>query len=144
MQDLMVRKEVYEEKGKIQTNDLETQLDNPHKVIDVHSYEELNDMVQHNLNDIVVVKFYSDKCLNCSIYAPMYEKFNKKYGHELTFTQANMEDDLRFVYKYTISNLPTILIIKDGNLYYKRAGTFDYSDMMQKFDNLINSKSISI
>lgn len=134
---------MYEEKANLtnQKKDLEDHLDNPHKVMDIHSFEELDDLVQDNLNDIVVVKFYSDKCLACSIYAPIYEKLNKIFGQDLIFTQANIEEDLRFLYKYTVSLLPTIMIIKDGAFYYKRAGSFDYSDMIQKFEGLKRLKN---
>ena len=47
------------------------------KILDVRSFDEINDLIQDHPHDIIVIKFYSEKCRFCRDYAAIYEQFNK-------------------------------------------------------------------
>lgn len=131
----MCREKTYEENSNIDQN-LEKSQSYPHTVLNVKSFKEIDDLIKDRQHDIIVIKFYSERCRFCKEYSTIFEKFNKNYGHDLIFTQADVEDDLMFGYKFGITELPTTMIIKNGNFYYKEIGILKYSDMASRLEGL--------
>jgi len=77
-----------------------------------------------NSGETWVVDFWASWCGPCKKLAPIYEEVSEEI-EDVNFGKVNMEEHSDLATKYQVSALPTLLIIKDGDIVAKNAGVMD-------------------
>jgi len=77
-----------------------------------------------NSGETWVVDFWASWCGPCKKLAPIYEEVSEEI-EDVNFGKVNMEEHSDLATKYQVSALPTLLIIKDGDIIAKNAGAMD-------------------
>ncbi|MFW9782953.1 MAG: thioredoxin family protein [Candidatus Heimdallarchaeota archaeon] len=73
-------------------------------------------------------------------FFPIFERLHKEYYKHFVFAKVNIEQDKRISYKYNITNLPTCIIIKNGNLAYMHTSIIDYLELKETLERYKNFK----
>lgn len=90
----------------------------------------------------VVIKVSSNSCPPCKILAPIFESLFEDYEGICQFMEVNVERAPSFVQKYKISALPTVLILKDGEVIDRHIGLTTREQLVAKLDKCLSvSKS---
>jgi len=86
----------------------------------------------------VVVKFTADWCMPCKMIEPHLKKLAKEYDGRIKFYEVDVEDEenSEIVTKYEITNLPTLLIFKEGKIISSIVGFLNYNSLKKELDNI--------
>jgi len=77
----------------------------------------------------VFVDFWAEWCTPCRMLAPTFEKLAEKYGNEITFAKINVDDLPDVAGKYAVRSIPTLLLLRHGNVLEQLVGTRSYDDL---------------
>jgi thioredoxin 1 len=77
----------------------------------------------------VFVDFWAEWCTPCRMLAPTFEKLAEKYGNEITFAKINVDDLSDVAGKYAVRSIPTLLLLRQGNVLEQLVGTRSYDDL---------------
>ncbi len=71
-----------------------------------------------------VIKFYSNGCGPCKVYAPTFEKVKQELeSEEIIFTEVNVEQDTEgLAGKYRVRGIPHTVILEDGEITHQQSG----------------------
>ena len=77
----------------------------------------------------VFVDFWAEWCTPCRILTPTFEKLAEKYGNEITFAKINVDELPDLAGKYAIRSIPTLLLLRQGNVLEQVVGTRSYDEL---------------
>ena len=80
----------------------------------------------------VLVDFYADWCGPCKMMAPVVEELAELYNGKAKVGKLNVDDNEEIAMKYGVMSIPTLLVIKNGNVEAKMIG-------VQKRETLIDA-----
>lgn len=63
---------------------------------------------------VVLVEFWATWCKPCLIQAPIVEKIGEKFKDQVTVAKVDVDQNQEISSENSITNIPTILIFKDG------------------------------
>lgn len=66
-----------------------------------------------NSSPKIVVHFYADWCMNCLMMTPILDDLAEELN-EITFIRVNIEDVKEVADKFNVSNIPCVVMVKDG------------------------------
>lgn len=69
----------------------------------------------------VLVDFYADWCGPCKMQAPIVEQLSEERA-DIKFVKLNVDDAPVIAMQLGISSIPTIMVVKNGEITYKEAG----------------------
>ncbi len=72
---------------------------------------------------VSVLDFWAEWCGPCRMIAPIIEDLAKEYDGKALVGKVNVDDNPEVAMKYGIRSIPTILIIKNGEVVDKQVGT---------------------
>jgi len=104
-----------------------------------------------NFNDIVlksplpcVVYFYSDDCLPCLTFSPVFERAASELNEHLRFVKVSRHLNRPLADKYSIKSSPTIVFFKDGSEICSRlSGYIKYPEFKNALDKILNKACTS-
>ena len=111
----------------------------PDNILDFRYLKEINRFLEDYPNANVVLDFWAEWCGSCNAFSPVFERLHKKYRNDYIFVKVNMEKDKRISWKYKITTIPTCIIIKNGNLAYKKVGIMDctgFEEVLNRYKNI--------
>jgi thioredoxin 1 len=68
---------------------------------------------------LVLVHFWAPWCGLCRMIEPALNRFLQESGETVKLLGINADENLRLASSYRITNLPTVLLFKDGKLLYR-------------------------
>lgn len=77
---------------------------------------------------IVLVDFYGTWCPPCKELAPIVEEFAKEHTN-IKVLKVNVDENQELAINYRIMNVPTLLVIKDGELIKTSIGLISKSEI---------------
>jgi len=80
------------------------------------------------------VDFWAEWCTPCRMLGPTFEKLAEKYGNEITFVKVNVDDLPDVAGKYGIRSIPTLLLLRQGNVLEQVVGTRSYNELVRILD----------
>ncbi len=63
---------------------------------------------------VTLVDFWAPWCPPCKMQGPIVEKLADAYGGKALIAKVNVDEETRAANKYGISNIPTLILMKDG------------------------------
>ena len=72
-------------------------------------------------NKSVFVDFYADWCGPCKMVGPVLEEISKDYA-DIKFVKVNVDDNPEIAQQYGIMSIPTLLIMKNGEVLEEKTG----------------------
>lgn len=70
----------------------------------------------------VFVDFWAPWCAPCVALTPVFEALAKDYGGQIKFVKANLDDNKAVAERLAVRQLPTLLLIKDGQIVERVLG----------------------
>ncbi len=72
---------------------------------------------------VTVIDFWAEWCGPCRMISPIIEELSKEYDGKATVGKVNVDNNPEISMKYGIRSIPTILILKNGEVVDKHVGT---------------------
>ncbi len=69
-----------------------------------------------NSDKVCLVDFYADWCGPCKMMSPIIEEIADELGDKVKVGKVNSDENMEFTEKYQIMSIPTIMIIKNGQV----------------------------
>jgi thioredoxin 1 len=87
-------------------------------------------------NGVHVVKFGAEWCGPCRTINPQLDKMKQEFN-TINFVSVDVDDNPELAKEYRISSLPTVILIRDGEVIDKVVGTVRAEPMRQKLSSLV-------
>lgn len=99
------------------------------------AFEFTDSNFQENVLDkkgVAVVDFWAEWCGPCRLIAPIIEELSGEYAEKALIGKLDVDNNPEVAMKYSIRSIPTILILKDGEVVDKHVGTTTKANLEQK------------
>jgi len=83
---------------------------------------------------VAVVDFWAEWCGPCRMITPIIEELAKEYDGKVTIGKLNVDHNQEVSMKYGIRSIPTILIIKNGEVVEKQVGVTSKQALSTKIE----------
>ena len=84
------------------------------KVIDVNNENFEKEVMQSDGK--VFIDFYADWCGPCKMMSPIIDEIASELGDNIKVGKVNSDENMELTQKYQIMSIPTIMIIKNGEV----------------------------
>ena len=95
------------------------------------------DDVVHNSGMPVLVDFWAPWCGPCKIMAPILEEIAAEYAGKAKICKVNTDDARDSAMEFAVSSIPTIILLKDGQVQKKWVGLTSKKDLAAAIDELL-------
>lgn len=86
---------------------------------------------------VSVVDFWAEWCGPCRMITPIIEELSEEYDGKATIGKVNVDHNPEVSMKYGIRSIPTILILKDGEVVDKQVGVTSKAALKSKIDAVL-------
>ncbi len=83
---------------------------------------------------VAIVDFWAEWCGPCRMVAPIIEELSKEYEGKAIVGKVNVDHNPEVAMKYGIRSIPTILILKDGEVVEKQVGATSKQVLVNKIE----------
>jgi thioredoxin 1 len=83
---------------------------------------------------VSVVDFWAEWCGPCRMITPIIEELSEEYNGKATIGKVNVDDNPEVSMKYGIRSIPTILILRNGEVVEKQVGVTSKAALKSKID----------
>ena len=87
------------------------------------------DEVVLNTEKTVLLDFYADWCGPCKMLAPILEGISEE--SDALIGKINVDDELALARKFGITAIPTLIVIKNGEVKNKQMGFMSKSELLE-------------
>lgn len=91
-------------------------------------------------NEVVVVDFWATWCGPCRAIAPIIETLAHDFEGNALVGKMDVDSNPETAMKYGIRSIPTILFIKNGEVYDRQVGLASKEKLQQKLEGTIARK----
>lgn len=86
-----------------------------------------------------VIYFWAEWCHSCCKFKPTFRSVSKELSSLAKFTEVDVETQfgVDLSVKYSIRNVPTILVVEDGKVIKKLFGTIPKSKMVEELKSVL-------
>jgi thioredoxin 1 len=81
---------------------------------------------------VAVVDFWAEWCGPCRLIGPIIDELSTEYDGKVRIGKVNVDENPEISMKYGIRSIPTILIIKDGEVVDKQVGVTTKATLQSK------------
>ncbi len=82
----------------------------------------------------VLVDFYADWCGPCKMVAPIVSELADEYAGVYKIGKLNVDEEPETAQKYRVMSIPTLLIIKNGNVVDQVVGAVPKKALQDKLE----------
>ncbi|MBX2876910.1 MAG: thioredoxin [Saprospiraceae bacterium] len=86
---------------------------------------------------VAVVDFWAEWCGPCRMIGPIIEELASDYEEKAVIGKVNVDDNPEISMKFGIRSIPTILILKDGEVVDKQVGVTTKNKLAEKIDKAL-------
>ena len=86
--------------------------------------ENFNELV--NSGKLLIIDFWAEWCGPCKTVSPIFDKVSELYADndKVIIGKCDVEEYPELTVQYTVRNIPTVLIIRDGEVKGRMVGSF--------------------
>jgi thioredoxin len=81
---------------------------------------------------LIVLDFYAGWCGPCRSFSAIFEECALTMNKEAVFGKVNIDEQRDLAIEYKISSIPTVLIVKDGQLVWSHVGAVSLDVLKNK------------
>ncbi|MDG2228486.1 MAG: thioredoxin [Gammaproteobacteria bacterium] len=70
----------------------------------------------------VLIDFYAEWCGPCKMIAPILEELDSEIGDKIQIVKVDVDTNNQTSMKYSVRSIPTLIIIKDGDVQAQHIG----------------------
>ncbi|MGL4362626.1 MAG: thioredoxin [Cellulosilyticaceae bacterium] len=85
----------------------------------------------------VVVDFYADWCGPCKMMSPIIDELSTLYEGKVKIGKVDTDENRAVSSKYNVMSIPTILLIKNGEVKETVVGALPKAALEEKIKNLL-------
>lgn len=93
-----------------------------------------NEVLKSNVP--VIIDFYADWCGPCKMMSPIVDEIAEELKEKVKVGKINSDDNMNLAEKYGIMSIPTILVIKEGNVVKTFVGVTDKTTIINEINNI--------
>jgi thioredoxin 1 len=116
--------------------DLLKQQKMPETIIEIHSFEEFDKLLNNYPKKIIIIDFWAVWCGPCMFFAPIFKKLQGEFQKDFIFVKVNVDENNRIAMQYQITGIPTTLFIKNKEVVEKIVGAMNYEGMKKFLEKL--------
>jgi thioredoxin 1 len=79
----------------------------------------------------VLVDFWAPWCMPCRMVAPSLERLAREYDGRLVVAKVNTDEYPEWAMKYGVQGIPTMLLVKDGQVVRQQVGAMPYQNLKE-------------
>ena len=83
----------------------------------------------------VLVHFWAEWCGPCRMIAPLLEEVAGEYAEKLTIAKMNVDESTETPAKYGVRGIPTLLVVKKGEVVATKVGALTKSQLTAFIDD---------
>lgn len=87
-----------------------------------------------NADKPVLVDFWAEWCGPCRMISPIIEELSTEYEGKAVIVKVDVDNAPAISMKYGVRNIPTLLVIKNGEVVDKHVGAAQKSALAAKID----------
>lgn len=98
------------------------------------------------MSKVIVMDFMAEWCGPCKMQDPIMDELKEKFKDDtnVDFKKIDVDkdvgDDFKLIDKYTIREVPTLIIEKDGNIFAKYVGVTQQHMLEKKIKEALEYK----
>lgn len=77
---------------------------------------------QETAEGLVLADFWAPWCGPCKMIAPVLEEIDSEMGDKVKIVKLDVDDNQETASKYGVMSIPTLLLMKDGNVVDQAVG----------------------
>ena len=85
----------------------------------------------------VLVDFYADWCGPCKMMSPVVDELSREYEGRLKVGKVNVGENTNVAQQYRVMSIPTILLIKNGQVVDQVVGAVPKAQLTGKIDSIL-------
>ncbi|MEW6651896.1 MAG: thioredoxin [Bacteroidota bacterium] len=85
----------------------------------------------------VVIDFWATWCTPCRMIAPIIEELSGQYEGKVKIGKLDVDENQQVAIKYGVRSIPTVLIMKNGEVKDTILGAVPKSAFIEKIDKVI-------
>ncbi|MFT2099603.1 thioredoxin TrxA [Marinomonas sp. 2405UD66-6] len=85
----------------------------------------------------VVVDFWAPWCGPCKMIAPVLEDVAAEYAGKVKVVKLNVDENQETAPKYNVRGIPTLLVVKGGEVVATKVGAVSKSQLVEFVNNAI-------
>ena len=106
-------------------------------VVDIDQNNAQQYLIDESFNRPVVVDFWADWCEPCKQLMPVLEKVIAETGGKVKLAKVNIDENPDTPPKYGVRGIPTLMLIKNGNIEATKVGAVSKSQLTAFIDSNI-------
>jgi len=83
---------------------------------------------------VSLIDFWAEWCGPCRIIAPSIDELAKDYEGKATVAKVNVDEAGEVAMKYSVSSIPTLLVMKDGEEVKRFVGVTSKTELAKAID----------
>jgi thioredoxin 1 len=87
----------------------------------------------------VLVDFWAEWCPPCRLLAPTFERLATTYGDRISFAKVNVDELPEVASQYGIRSIPTLLLLREGEVVEELIGARPYQDLARVLDRYVTA-----
>lgn len=87
-----------------------------------------------NYKGKVLIDFYANWCGPCKMMSPIIDEIAKEKADIVKVGKINVDENQDLAMKYSVMSIPTIMIIKDGQVLKTFVGLRDKNEIIDSLD----------
>lgn len=86
------------------------------------------------LDGVTVIDFWAEWCGPCRMVGPIIEELSSEYDGRATVGKVNVDFNHEVSMQFGIRSIPTIVILKNGELFHRHVGTISKAALASKIE----------
>jgi len=87
---------------------------------------------------VTLVDFWAEWCGPCKMMHPVLEEIATEYDGKVTVGKVNVDNESDLAVKYNVSSIPTLLLMKDGEVQNQFVGVTSKDDLKKAIDAVLS------